>query len=219
MADEKRARKHSKTNGFLHVLLVYILPFIIVNAIIFYIVTAQPKFEVTLNDSPDYTSAEAIVKIKSIFPRKEFVIKLNEEPLEYEEGEDSTYRAVITQNGTLEVSLTNLNGMNKTEYESINCIDDAPPIITEDDSATGYMSIYVEDLQSGVDFNSIYAVDNNGKTLHPSLSDEGEGLVVFNFDAESLEVHVFDKVGHESIATFTTTYVPAEGTDGEADAI
>ena len=200
-----RNGQRKKKSGFLQVLLKYILPFIVINLIIFFIVTSRPDFTVNIEDNGDYKTASLTINVKTIYPRKEFKVTLADEPVELEETDRNTYKATLEGNGTLEVSLTNLNGMNKTVYENVNCMDDDPPVITEDDSAMGYVSMYVEDTQSGVDYDSIYAFDGNGKLIFPDNVFKDESLVVFNFDAAPLEVHVFDNSGRESIATFAVT--------------
>lgn len=203
LANEDRHRRlpKKKKSEFLNVLLFYVLPFIVINAIIFFVVTAQPDFEVTLGDNPGYESQEFQVKIKSVFPKKDFHVTIDQEPIELEQ-DGKVYSGVVNHNGTLEVSLTNINGMNKTVYENISSIDDEPPIITQDDSETGYVSVYIEDTQSGVDFDSLYGVDSDGNVISPSTLDEGDGWAVFYYDTPSIDVHVFDKAGRESIATY-----------------
>ena len=203
LANEDRHRRlpKKKKSEFLNVLLFYVLPFIVINAIIFFVVTAQPDFEVTLGDNPGYESQEFQVKIKSIFPKKDFYVTIDQDPVELEQ-DGKLYSGIVNHNGTLEVSLTNINGMNKTVYENISSIDDEPPIITQDDSETGYVSVYIEDTQSGVDFDSLYGVDSDGNVISPSTLDEGDGWAVFYYDTPSIDVHVFDKAGRESIATY-----------------
>lgn len=232
MANPKRGgRKLSPKDGsFLSLLLFWILPFLVINGILFFALTSQPNFEVTINDPGDFKSAEIVVKVKSWFPNNGLNVKLAETPIEMTEEDGKIYKAVVGTNGTLEVSMENKNGMNKIVYETVNCIDDTPPTFTESDNAAGFVSFYVDDSQSGVDFSSIYAIDSNGSTLTPSMIDEGESLVVFNYDTPAIEVHAFDNVGQESVISFNNT-APAEvsevvenadGTEGsdsaEADA-
>ena len=208
----RRRRNSSGSGGFLRVLLIYILPFIAINAIIFFIVTSQPDFSVSIEDNGDYKTASLEIKIKTVYPTKEFTVTLDSQPVEITESGKRTYTATLSANGTLEISLTNLNGMNKTVYETVNCLDDEPPIVTEGDAASGYVSMYADDTQSGVDFDSIYAIDGDGGriTPDPDITDEGEGLVVFNYATPPLEVHVFDLAGNECIATFAVTELTAE---------
>lgn len=207
MANPKRSghKLSPKDGSFLSLLLFWILPFLLVNGILFFALTSQPDFEVTVNDPGDFKSAEIVVKIKSIFPNNGLNAKLAEVPLELEETENKTYTATVHTNGTLEVSMENKNGMNKIVYENVNCIDDTPPAFTESDNAAGFVSFYVDDSQSGVNFDSLYAIDSNGNRLTPSMIDEGESLVVFNYDTPTIEVHAFDNVGQESVISFNNS--------------
>ena len=223
MANPKRSghKLSPKDGSFLSLLLFWILPFLLVNGILFFALTSQPDFEVTINDPGDFKSAEIVVKVKSIFPNNGLNARLAEVPLELEETENKTYTATVHTNGTLEVSMENKNGMNKIVYENVNCIDDTPPAFTESDNAAGFVSFYVDDSQSGVDFGSLYAIDSNGNRLTPSMIDEGESLVVFNYDTPTLEVHAFDNVGQESVISFTNA-APADvaevtAADGEGE--
>ena len=116
----KRSRngQRKKKSGFLQVLLKYILPFIAINLIIFFIVTSRPDFTVNIEDNGDYKTADLTINVKTIYPRKEFTVTLAGEPVELEQTDKKTYKATLAGNGTLEVSITNLNGMNKTVYEN-----------------------------------------------------------------------------------------------------
>lgn len=198
----KKTKLSPKDGSFLSLLLFWILPFIVINGILLFIFTTKPDFEVTVNDPGDFRSADINVKIKSHFPNDGLVVTFDSEPLEMQDRGDGIYTATVNKNGTATISLTNKNGMNKIAYETIDCVDDTPPTFTESDAAAGFVSFYVDDAQSGVDFGSIYAIDTNGQHLQPSYIDEGESLVVFNFDTPSLEVHAFDNIGREAVISF-----------------
>ncbi len=209
IANPRRGHKTIRPSDrtFLSLLLFWILPFIAVNVILFLLLTAQPKFTVTVDDPGDYKTALVTVKVDSIFPNSGVSATLTGEPFELTEGENRTYTGTATSNGTLEVEVRNKNNMNKILRETISCIDDAPPTIVQGDCIAGLVSLYLDDAQSGVDFGSVYGVDSTGKTISPSLIDEGEALVVFEFDTPGLEVHASDKVGKETVATFSTDSV------------
>lgn len=206
MANQQRGRKSlSPTdNSFLSLLLFWILPFIVINVILFFALTSTPDLEITIDDPGNYQNATITVKVKSIFPNDGLGVTLDDVPIEMTEGPDRTYTATVNSNGTVAAGMTNKNGMSKLVYETIDCIDDAPPTIQEADSASGMVSIYVDDAQSGVNYDSIYAVKSDGSTTGASLIDEGESLVVFNYDAPLVEVHVSDNAGHEAVVSFGT---------------
>ena len=73
---QTRTRRRRKTDsGDLRtVLLFYVLPFIVINSIIFYLFTAKPKVEITVGDTEDYLTTTATVRIRSLFPTKNLVI-------------------------------------------------------------------------------------------------------------------------------------------------
>lgn len=206
VAPNKKKRKsasvHSSKNKNRDSLLLWILPFIAVNLFIFFAVTSEPDFEISIEDNGGYETADVTVKLLTHFPRKSFDVSFASAPLEMEKISGNTYKATVSTNGTVEVSVTNLNGMNKTSYDTVNTIDDAPPVVSEYQRTSESVSMFFEDDQSGVDFTSIYAIGHDGATVTPSLLDEGESFVSFNYTSESLEVHVKDKAGHESVAIF-----------------
>jgi len=201
IADEKRAHA-AKKGSFLELLLFWILPFIVINLIIFLIVTARPDYSITIDDPGTYRSASVTITIKSLFPHDDLEVSLASEPLELEKQDKKTYTATIETNGTLEVRLRNKNGIEEVTYENISIIDDTPPIVTVSDAAPGYISVNIEDSQSGVNFGSVYALDALGEVITPSLVDEGESLAVFNYDSETIEIHAMDLLGHESVTLF-----------------
>lgn len=209
IADQRRARV-TKKGGIPELILLWVLPFIAINLVIFYIATAQPNFSINISNNNNYLSSDVTVNIKSSFPIDTFYAALGNEPLEMANTDKKTYTATVTSNGTLEVTVVNKNGMSKTVYENISSIDDAPPMVSGDDSAPGFISLHVEDTQSGVNFDSVYALDSDNKRITPSLIDEGDGLVVFNYDTPTLEVHVSDNVGHESITELSVDETSSE---------
>ena len=216
LSDRKRKNKRDNKDSFVHLLFFYIIPFIVLNSIIFVLVTVQPDFNIILTEDPGCLSVDVeIVRINRLripFPVKEFHASIEGEQLELTETDKNHYHTTVTTNGTLEVVMINFNKMQKTAYETINSIDDAPPLISEGSIDSGKVIMYVEDTQSGVEYNSIYGIDADGKRITPQKYDEGSGEVIFNFSSSSLEVHVTDRAGKESIANFTSRVLGVDET-------
>ncbi len=59
------------------VLLFYVLPFIVVNSIIFILVTAAPKGDLTIGEATNFTTTTMELKIKSLLPIKEMTVTLD----------------------------------------------------------------------------------------------------------------------------------------------
>ena len=62
-------RHDSGRSDFMTVLLFYVLPFIVVNSIIFILVTAAPKGDLTIGEATNFTTTTMELKIKSLLPK------------------------------------------------------------------------------------------------------------------------------------------------------
>lgn len=186
------------------VLLFYVLPFLVLNGLIFFCVTSQPKIEVTIADTHDYVVTEVTLAVKSFFPTKDIQLRLDDEKLELTKGKKRTYTASITKNGTLEASVTNINGMSAILYEHANILDDLPPNIDYTSDGEGFVFVTVTDSQSGVDFDSIYALDSTGQQVEPLTADRSTNTVSYEIDPAGLHVYAKDKAGNEVQRNFTS---------------
>lgn len=191
-------------DGFLHVLLFYILPFLLFNGILFYCVTARPSITLELGDTNDYLTTNATLKISSWFPTKSISVSMHGEELELGEPEKRTYTIPIYKNGLLEANVTNLNGMVSAEFVQIDILDDNPPTIEDAQIADGVVRVTVTDSQSGVNFDSIYAVNTNGEQLVPLTVDRETNTLSFEMDPAGLQVFAQDRAGNEVRGSFTS---------------
>ncbi len=195
-------RQDTGRSGFLTVLLFYVLPFIVVNGLIFFLVTARPKGEVTINESSDYISTTMELKIKSLLPVKSVELSLDGTPIEAVKMGSRTYTAALSNNGMLEVKLTCFNKMKTILYEQVSVLDDTPPAVKDKQFEDGVLSFRLEDTQSGVDFSSITASDEDKPEILPLSIDRNTGLVTFEIKKENLTIKVKDKTGNELHVTF-----------------
>lgn len=216
MADENNINDKSKKRKFSK--LKYIIAFLFINVIIFFVVTSQPDFEVSLIDNENSKSVEIRVTQKSFFPLSSFTMYLDDTRLSYSKN-GNTYVATADKNGTLEVKATNLNTMSKTIYERIDNIDNTSPTIFAQLVKKGILNITFEDTNSDIDYDSIYAIDSNDKKLTPSKVDKEEGRATFDFKTHSIKAYVSDMAGNEAEVEFDnseinqTKLVSAEGTE------
>lgn len=196
-------RRDSGKSGFLTVILFYVLPFLVVNGLIFFLVTAKPKGEIIIGESSDYISTTAELKIKSLLPLKGMELTLDGTPVEFTKTGSRTYTAVLTSNGSLEARLTNFNQMKTVLNEQVDVLDDTPPAYKDNVFEDGVLSFRLEDSQSGVDFSSITASDENDPQILPLSIDRSTGLVTFEMNKENIVVIARDMIGNELHVTFT----------------
>ena len=203
-----------KDNRTLFNLVCFILPFIILNLIILFLAVSTPKIEYTVSDTQDYKTVELSVKIRSLLPIKEMTVSLETKPLEMVK-EKGVYKATLENNGTLEIYVTGWNGMSNRIYDHVATLDDAPPTINEEDYVMegSRLTINVGDSQSGVNFDTAYATDENDQTVKPlnvtkntgSTGTTGtSGTITFPMETSSLTVYIADYAGNTFKASFTS---------------
>ena len=193
-----------------NVVLFYIIPFLLINLLIFFLVTLRPKFKLHIEESSDFRTAEIQVEMH---PLAAFEVKLDDTPLNLENLGGGHYKASVDKNGTLEVTVRYINGMHRTQYEHIGSVDDQPPLISGDELDGNMLTVSFDDPQSGINYDSIYAMDADEERVLPSSIDESENKAVFQVLTSRLEVHVSDQLGHEAVANFTELDAMGNGGD------
>ena len=196
-----------------NVVLFYIIPFLLINLLIFFLVTLRPKFKLHIEESSDFRTAEIQVEMHPRLPLAAFEVKLDDTPLNLENLGGGHYKASVDKNGTLEVTVRYINGMHRTQYEHIGSVDDQPPLISGDELDGNMLTVSFDDPQSGINYDSIYAIDADEERVLPSSIDESENKAVFQVLTSRLEVHVSDQLGHEAVANFTELDAMGNGGD------
>jgi len=194
-----------------NVVLFYIIPFLLINLLIFFLVTLRPKFKLHIEESSDFRTAEIQVEMHPRLPLAAFEVKLDDTPLNLENLGGGHYKASVDKNGTLEVTVRYINGMHRTQYEHIGSVDDQPPLISGDELDGNMLTVSFDDPQSGINYDSIYAMDADEERVLPSSIDESENKAVFQVLTSRLEVHISDQLGHEAVANFTELDAMGDG--------
>ena len=201
-----RVKKSKLSSEFMKTLLFFVVPYIIINGIIFCLVTATPKIEIRLSDTNDYQTVKAGFTVSSLLPLKDLTVTLDSEEIPYTKS-GSSGSAVISKNGTFYIEATAINGMHATALTEISVLDDTPPLI--DDASChieeGVLSFKVSDTQSGVDWAKICAVTPDGKEVRPTEYKKESGLVRIPMEVDEMELVIYDLVGNKRTATVTAT--------------
>lgn len=200
-----RRRRHQKKSAGegLHILLFYILPFLVFNSLLFYCVTTKPSLEIQVADTKDYLSTEITVRVTSLFPSKEPVVTVDGEALELTKAKGRTYIATVYKNGSVEASVKNLNGMSSTIFEQVNILDDNPPSVEEANIIDGVLTLKVTDSQSGVDFSSVYALDGSNERVEPISSNRDTNTFSYEMTSNTLQIFATDRAGNEVHSNLT----------------
>lgn len=199
------------------ILLFYLLPFIVVNAFIFFLVMTTPKSEITVGESSDYISTTVGITVKSFLPISTPVVTLVGEPIEVKKLSRNTYEAVLTRNGVLQVDVASINKMTNTVFDQINVLDDSPPSIQDNILEDNILSFKVGDAQSGVDYGSILASNETSTGILPLSIDRSTGIITFEMTGDTLDVSVKDLLGNENHITFSASGESTTSPDGAED--
>lgn len=198
-----RAGAPSKGFSGLQLFLLYIIPFIIVNSIIFFLVTAKPKYELVVAPTEDYHTTTATFTITSHLPLKNVTITFNEEPLDLVKVGKKSYQATITCNGILDVFMQNFNGMSVSNFEVIDILDDEAPGIASYDMQDGLLTITLTDSLSGIDYDNLYGMTTDGTVIQAISIDRASSTVVFPIDHNGLTLSIKDLSGNEYLPSFS----------------
>ena len=194
-----------KQDDFLHILLFYVVPFIVFNGLLFFLLTTKPKVEIAVGSTKDYKTTSAEITVKSFLPIKSMVSTQESAELPLEKTGRGKYTAAINKNGVIEITVASINGMITAAYEPVDILDDLPPSINEDFTIEdNILTFTIEDSQSGVDFNSITATTAMGVPVTPSI-DKSNSEISFEIDSTGLTVYASDMCGNATQASFNPT--------------
>lgn len=206
----RRSPKHSNNgrsgneNRFLHNLLWYVLPFIVFNLLLLFLVTASPRIELTVGDTTDYKTVDVSLKVKSLIPIRKLTTTLESQDIEFKK-EGGVYHATLTNNGALEIYVEGWNGMPARQNEHIAVLDDTAPSIDEETVVMedGKLELIAEDNISGINYEAVYAADDAGKRTAPVSYDKETGRITFDLEKGSLTVYLEDMAGNANQAAFS----------------
>lgn len=202
-SNRRRRRQKNTIAEWRQLLLFYVLPFILFNGLLFYIVTARPALTCTVGDTNDYLSTQIYVSIDSLFPTKELTVTMDGEPLELVKDKKHRYTATVYKNGSIDASVTNFNGMSATVFEQVNVLDDNPPTIENASIVDGILTLTITDSQAGVDFDSVYALDQAGERIEPLTVNRDTGVLTYKMNSGSISVISLDRAGNEVRSNIT----------------
>ena len=191
-------------NRFLHNLLWYVLPFIVFNLLLLFLVTASPRIELTVGDTTDYKTVDVSLKVKSLIPIRKLTTTLESQDIEFKK-EGGVYHATLTNNGALEIYVEGWNGMPARQNEHIAVLDDTAPSIDEETVVMedGKLELIAEDNISGINYEAVYATDDAGKRTAPVSYNKETGRITFDLEKGSLTVYLEDMAGNANQAAFS----------------
>lgn len=114
---------------------------------------------------------------------------------------DGIYEATVPQNGSYQVVVTGQGGRQTTANVDVQGLDNSIPVMREYSFEEDLVRLCFQDDDSGVDWNSISAVDGAGNAVLPQHIDAQGGYVLFAVPDSQLDVLVQDIAGNRAVCT------------------
>ena len=168
--------------------------FLIVILLLIPLLLVTPKFDVTetKDSSSNLTTYE--ISISSIFPIKDVEASLDGKEMSLQETDNGNYIFRPLDEGTIQVTVTLINGQYKTWEKDIDEIDTDNPEYIRLVRNADKVYVYAKDSGSGLDYNNSYAVLEDGTKVQPvSAKDE-----CFEFIFENnMNIYILDNKGNK----------------------
>ena len=183
----------------------FLIPFVVINGIIFFLFIQVPTINITKEDSSDYEESKIKFQVECILPITEIKTYFNDTDVPYTKNGD-TYIINADENGTYKIIASALNKASSEALATVETKDViAPTIDLENAVVTGNTLIFsVKDEQSEINYDNLYGLLENGEKISPSHIDAVSGNIQFKIESgEKIIIHVEDIEGNGADITFT----------------
>ena len=130
-------------------------------------------------------------------PIESITARLEGKEIRVHEVAEQIYHLYPDQNGKLVLTVTLVNKHSTEATIEVVGVDHTPPQLVSSALACGELEILLQDEDSPIDFESIYALSVDGTRVEPLRYDPGAGSVVFAFPSSSLNIFVCDECGNQ----------------------
>lgn len=151
-----------------------------------------PNYEVRLDMNGERGLPEYTVDISTMLPVKSVTAKMNGYKLPVYAVDGHTFTIEPTSNGKIELIVELFSGQWKSKKLSILNVDSEKPNLVKMQLDEDESIIYVEDTGSGIDYESIYAVTEDGEEIRPVEYDREAGSLTFSLNLRGKELYISD---------------------------
>ena len=196
--------KSNINNILFKLFLGFLIPYLLINGIIFFIYTEVPRINIK-EQTDDKQLSKIEFTIDSKLPIIDVKVECLNEEVPYTKS-GNVYSIDASTAGTYKITAKALNQLSAVSSCSIESLDDNAPIIHSENAiiANGTITITISDNQNALNYDSIYAKDENGNMLSAISIDQNTGSVQFNVSGlSSIIIHAEDMSGNASEANIS----------------
>ncbi len=147
--------------------------------------------EVGSRGLPVYT-----IRVDNLLPVGSVVARMRSHTLPVYEKNRKNYTIEPVRNGELSISVELFNRQSVTSVFVIDNVDSKCPQLINSAVRDHQVFLYVEDEGIGVDYREVYAKSTSGMNVLPLSYDENEGVIVFDYPSEPLDIYIPDHIGN-----------------------
>lgn len=156
-----------------------------------------PKISIREVTGPTVLEPFYEVTVKSVLPVSSVTAMIDDYSFAVTENGGRVYTVKPTINGTLDVKVKLANFQYGVAHADVKGIDTETPImLPETFMDEGVLTLYLEDKDSGVNLNEVYAMTLDNIVLYPSSINEAECSVTFLEPSDSMNIFVPDRKGN-----------------------
>lgn len=169
---------------------------ILVMLILLPVMFFKPAITVERTDVDYTTNATYQVAVSSFLPTKDIYAEINGISVPIGRSDTGDYQLQVSQNGLLTVEVTSFNGQIASKEYEVNYIDTEKPTLARSYSESGIVYLVLRDMYSGIDYDSISAVDSDGKKVGTHSVDKKNGIISYLIPEDPITVTIPDKAGN-----------------------
>ena len=152
----------------------------------------------SLNLSADANPGRPVyrIEVKNFLPVSQVTAAVDGSNLSVYETGNRSYSVEPTRNGTMTVTVTMANRQYMEKRIPVRNVDREAPKLLSNRQEKGHIYLYFEDELSGVDFENVYALDEDGKRIAPLSCDADTGCIEFASPETMINVFIPDLAGN-----------------------
>ncbi len=200
-------KKMSILEIIIRFLFCFLLPYVVINGIIFYLYIQVPTITLIDSDSPEYEDSKIKFTVSCLLPISDVKTYYEDKEIAYTKLGD-TYIVEANENGSYQINAVALNKASTQVTATIETKDVISPTIDIDNAIiTGNILVFsVFDAHSEINYDKLYATLEDGTTITPTYVDEASGNVQFQIElGKKITIHVEDIEGNATETAFTAS--------------
>lgn len=151
-----------------------------------------PSFMITSETSGFAAKPVYQVEVDTILPVQSVTAEIDGQNIPVYETASHVYSIEPSRNGRMTVAVTLMNHQTAADFIDVENVDADPPKVISNKVDQDRLYLYLSDTDSGINYDGIRAVGQNGQEVAPESCNEAAGRVVFAYPKDTLNIYIPD---------------------------